>query len=125
MIVSLSRCLLDPGATHQLTSDKIWNDLRGKTSLRGSTFRGIKPRRCDRTSSCMIDVLFQTYTSSMATVGICHQLDPTFIWISQLTSAIMTRRSAFAIDASTPTKSNSMVDGVSLWTDTTRSYKLA
>jgi len=70
----------------------------------------------------MIDVLFHTYTSSMATVGIFHQLHPTFIWLSQLTSAIMTRRSAFAIEASTPTKSNSMVEGVSLWTETTRSY---
>jgi hypothetical protein len=73
MIVSLSRCLLDPGATHQLAPSYIADDLRGKTSLRGSTFRGIKPRRCDRTSSCMIDVLFQTYTSSIATVGIWYQ----------------------------------------------------
>jgi hypothetical protein len=70
MIVSLSRCLLDPGAVHQLTPAYIRGDLRGKTSLRGSTLRGIKPRRWDSTSSCMIDVLFQTYTSSIATVGI-------------------------------------------------------
>jgi hypothetical protein len=39
---------------------------------------------------------------------------------AQPTSAIMTLRRALAMEASTPTKSNSMFDGVRRWTETTR-----
>lgn len=35
-----------------------------------------------------------------------------------LTSAIITRRSELAIEASTPTRSNSIVEGVNRWTET-------
>lgn len=55
----------------------------------------------------MMLVLFHTYTSSIAIVG---------------TSAIMMRRSAFAIGASTPTRSNSIADGVKRCTDTIRFF---
>lgn len=39
---------------------------------------------------------------------------------AQPTSAIMTLRSALAMEASTPTRSNSIFDGVRRWTETTR-----
>ena len=63
----------------------------------GSTFNGTSPNRCAKTSSTITDVLFQTYTCSIAIVG---------------TSAIIIRRNAFAMDASTPMRSKEMVRGV-------------
>mmetsp|Transcript_836 Transcript_836/g.2303 ORF Transcript_836/g.2303 Transcript_836/m.2303 type:complete len:365 (-) Transcript_836:129-1223(-) len=63
------------------------------SNSRGSTRSGIIPSRCARTSSWMMDVLFTTNTCSIAMVG---------------TSAIMTRRRAFAIEQLMPSTSNSI-----------------
>lgn len=71
----------------------------------GSNLIGSNPNRWANTSSCMIDVLLYTYTDSMAIVG---------------TSAISVRRRELAMDASTPMRSNSMLEGVRRWVSSRR-----
>lgn len=58
-VLCRARCYI-AGSAMFCTFRTMRMDLRGKTSLRGSTRRGMRPNRCDRTSSCMIDVLFHT-----------------------------------------------------------------
>mmetsp|Transcript_5009 Transcript_5009/g.18180 ORF Transcript_5009/g.18180 Transcript_5009/m.18180 type:complete len:246 (+) Transcript_5009:1102-1839(+) len=72
-----------------------------KENRRGSARMGTRPKRWDRTSSCMMLVLLTMYTCSMAIVG---------------TSDIRIRRSAFAMAGSMPMRSNSIVSSVMLVT---------
>ena len=44
-------------------------DAVRKSMSAGSMLSGTRPRRCAKTSSCIMDVLFHTYTFSMAIVG--------------------------------------------------------
>ena len=79
------------------------------TTSAGSTFRGMSPIRWAKTSSTITLVLFQTYACSMQTVGTLKSVsrDQTGTERSA-TSAIIIRRKALAMEASTPTKSNSI-----------------
>lgn len=85
----------------------------------GSTFNGTRPIRCERTSSTTTLVLFHTYTCSMQTVGTCTTSETIENQANKnQTSAIIILRNAFAIEASTPTRSNSTdrCDSRCIWT---------
>lgn len=78
----------------------------------GSTLRGTRPNLDAKTSSTMTELLFQTYTSSIAIVGTYlngsrHLPNPS-VDRTIRTSAIKILRNAFAMEASTPMRSNSI-----------------